>query len=80
MAIDALREVKLIRMLIVAVASSVILALEECNEELRKEAINLFKQLGSGKFDDDERYATVGLLAEILFPDANSSHNSDVAV
>jgi lambda repressor-like predicted transcriptional regulator len=52
-------------------ASPIILALEECNLELREEAINLFKQLNSGELDEGERYATLALLAEILFPNAD---------
>jgi lambda repressor-like predicted transcriptional regulator len=53
-------------------ATPIILALNECDEELRAEAIELFKQLGSGELDPEQRFATTALLAEILFP--NSDH------
>ncbi len=49
----------------------VVLALTECDEELRAEAIDLFKQLESGELDADQRTATITLLAEILFPNAD---------
>ena len=52
-------------------ASPIILALEECDPELRAEAIALFKQLSSGELDEGERYSTLALLAEILFPNAD---------
>ena len=41
----------------------------KCDDELRAEAIDLFKQLESGELDADQRTAT--LLAEILFPNAD---------
>jgi DNA-binding XRE family transcriptional regulator len=53
-------------------ASPIVLALQECDEELRAEAITLFKQLQSGQLDPDEVQATTALLAEILFP--NTDH------
>lgn len=49
-------------------ASPIVLALEGCEEELREEAILLFKQLASGELSPDEEFATTTLLAEILFP------------
>ncbi|HVS39448.1 MAG TPA: helix-turn-helix transcriptional regulator [Gemmataceae bacterium] len=52
-------------------ATPIILALLECDEELRAEAIELFKQLASGEVDAEQRYATTALLAEILFPNAD---------
>lgn len=52
-------------------ASPIVLALEECDPELREEAINLFKQLTSGELDEGERYATIAVLAEILFPNSD---------
>ncbi|MBY0521780.1 MAG: helix-turn-helix transcriptional regulator [Gemmataceae bacterium] len=52
-------------------ASPIVMALEECDEDLRKEAIILFGQLRSGKLDEHERYATTALLAEILFPNTD---------
>src|SRR5437870_13377127 len=41
------------------------------DEELRAEAIDLFKQLESGELDAEQRTATITLLAEILFPNAD---------
>jgi lambda repressor-like predicted transcriptional regulator len=52
-------------------ASPIVLALAECDEELRAEAIELFKQLNSGELDEEGRVATTTLLAEILFPNAD---------
>jgi lambda repressor-like predicted transcriptional regulator len=52
-------------------ATPIVLALCECDEDLRNEAIELFKQLNSGELDEGERYATTALLAEILFPNAD---------
>jgi DNA-binding phage protein len=54
-------------------ASPIVLALQECDEELRDEAVCLFKQLRSNDLDDHSRIATTALLAEILFP--NADHN-----
>jgi lambda repressor-like predicted transcriptional regulator len=54
-------------------AAPIILALSECDEELRAEALELFKQLESDELDAEQRFATTALLAEILFP--NSDHN-----
>ena len=52
-------------------ATPIVLALSECDEELRAEAIELFKQIASGELGDGELYATAALLAEILFPNAD---------
>jgi lambda repressor-like predicted transcriptional regulator len=52
-------------------ASPIVLALMECDQELRDEAIGLFKELASGELDEGERFATTALLAEILFPIAD---------
>jgi len=52
-------------------ASPIVLALQECDEELRAEAIELFGQLAGGELDEEARYATTVLLAEILFPNAD---------
>jgi predicted XRE-type DNA-binding protein len=52
-------------------ASPIVLALAECDAELRAEAIGLFKQLNSGELDEEQRFATTALLAEILFPNAD---------
>ena len=54
-------------------ASPIVLAFAECDEELRVEALELFKALASGKLDEEQRIATTALLAEILFP--NADHN-----
>lgn len=54
-------------------ASPIVLAMAECDEELRIEALGLFKQLASGELDEEQRFATTVLLAEILFP--NSDHH-----
>ena len=53
-------------------ASPIVLALVECDDDLRAEAIELFKQLGGGELDPEQRFATTALLAEILF--ANADH------
>ena len=52
-------------------AAPVVLALTECDEELRADAIELFKQLHDGGLDEEQRFATTALLAEILFPNAD---------
>src|SRR5688500_18337246 len=52
-------------------AAPIVLALNECDEELRAEAVDLFEQLGSGELDAEQRIATTALLAEILFPNAD---------
>lgn len=52
-------------------ASPIVLALAECDEPLRAEAIELFKQLNSGELDEEQRFATTALLADILFPRAD---------
>jgi lambda repressor-like predicted transcriptional regulator len=52
-------------------SAPIVLALAECDEELRAEAIELFKQLASGELDEGQRFATVALLTEILFPNAD---------
>src|SRR4051812_36909175 len=54
-------------------ATPIVLALAECDEELRAEAIELFQQLASGDLDEEQRFATTALLTEILFP--NSDEN-----
>lgn len=53
-------------------SAPIVLALAECEEELRTEAIELFKQLASGELDEERRFATAALLAEILFPNADA--------
>ncbi len=53
-------------------SAPIVLALAECDEELRTEAIELFKQLATGELDEEQRFATVALLAEILFPNSDT--------
>ncbi len=53
-------------------SAPIVLALHECDDELRAEAIELFKQLGSDELDKEARDSTLALLAEILFPDADN--------
>jgi predicted XRE-type DNA-binding protein len=53
-------------------ASPIVLAFAECDEELRTEALELFKSLASGALDEEQRVATTALLAEILFPNADT--------
>ena len=53
-------------------SAPIVLLLTECDEELRAEAIELFKQLATGELDEEQRFATVALLAEILFPNGDS--------
>jgi len=52
-------------------ATPIVLALSECDPELREQAMELFHQLASGKLDDSERYSTVALIADILFPESD---------
>src|ERR1700687_5147338 len=60
------------------VASPIIVALEECDQELRVGAVELFKHLAGGELDREARFATTALLAEILFPDANGHPGVDL--
>jgi lambda repressor-like predicted transcriptional regulator len=52
-------------------SSPIVLALLECDDELRAEAITLLKQLNSGDLDEKDCHATAALIAEILFPNAD---------
>jgi len=52
-------------------ASPLFAALEECDDELRAVALELFAQLASGELDPHEEASTLALLAEILFPNAD---------
>jgi DNA-binding XRE family transcriptional regulator len=52
-------------------AMPIILALKECDEELRAVAFELFEQLASGELDRHQEEATLALLAEMLFPNAD---------
>jgi predicted XRE-type DNA-binding protein len=49
-------------------ATPIVLALMECDPELRDQAVELFQQLASGELDECERFATTSLITEILFP------------
>lgn len=51
----------------------IVLALQECSAELRTEAIGLFEDLHSGELDAYQTRATLALLAEILFPNADAA-------
>lgn len=52
-------------------AAPLVLALNECDEDLRGAAIELFRQLHEDELTEYERDATTALLAEILFPNAD---------
>ena len=52
-------------------ASPIVLALMECDDDLRKEALELFGQLNSGDLDNEQAFATTALIADILFPNAD---------
>jgi len=52
-------------------SAPVVLALQECDSELRAEALLLFNQLASNELDKEQELATCALLAEILFPNAD---------
>lgn len=54
-------------------ASPLVLALMECDNELRSVALELFEQLASGELDKHEEQSTCALLAEILFPNADAT-------
>lgn len=54
-------------------SAPIVLALAECEDELRAEAMQLFEQLASGALDEEQRFATTALLAEILFPNADAN-------
>ncbi len=66
-------KVPVLEMSALQAASPIVLALAECDDELRNEAVELFKQLSSGELTSEEIFATTTLLAEILFP--NADHN-----
>jgi lambda repressor-like predicted transcriptional regulator len=51
-------------------ASQIVLALQECEPELREGALELFSQL-QGDLDPESAQATTALIAEILFPNAD---------
>lgn len=52
-------------------AAPIVCALAECDEALRVDALELFKQLVSDDLDHEQRLATTALLAEILFPNCD---------
>jgi lambda repressor-like predicted transcriptional regulator len=59
-------------------ATPIVLALMECDAVLRDQAIELFQQLASGQLDESERFATINLIAEILFPETDSDGLSGI--
>jgi len=61
-----------LEMFALTAAAPIILALNECSPELREEAIGLFQDLQSGELDKHQTNATHALLAEILYPNADS--------
>ena len=61
-------------------AAPVILALEECDAELRTEAIELFKQLEREELEEEQRFATLALLSEMLFSDLDEKELPGVDV
>lgn len=54
-------------------ASPVFTALQECDDELRAVALELFAQLASGELDQNEEASTLNLLAEILYLSAEQT-------
>jgi predicted XRE-type DNA-binding protein len=48
-------------------------ALQQCEEELRTQAVELLEQLASGQLDESERFATVALIADLLFPESGDA-------
>jgi lambda repressor-like predicted transcriptional regulator len=54
-------------------ATPIVRALAECDDELRAEAFELFKQLEQNDLDPEQQTATLALLAEILFPNGDAS-------
>lgn len=57
-------------------AMPIILALKECDDELRAVAFELFEQLASGELDRHQEEATLALLAEMLYPNADPKTGS----
>ncbi len=55
-----------------SLAATYVLALKECDPELRDAAYELFEQLNSGELDQYQTLATTGLIADILFPTADA--------
>ena len=54
-------------------ASPIVLAFLECDDELRAVALELLGHLSSGELDKHDEQSTCALLAEILFPNADST-------
>ena len=52
-------------------AASAVLAINECNEELRSAALELMVQLVSNRLDESEERSICSLLSEILFPNTD---------
>ena len=55
-----------------SLAATYVLALKECDPELRDAAYELFEQLNSGELDQGQTLATTALIAEILFPNSDT--------
>ncbi len=55
-----------------SLAATYVLALKECDLELRDIAYELFEQLTSGELDQGQTLATTALIAEILFPNSDT--------
>lgn len=55
-----------------SLAATYVLALKECNPELRDVAYELFEQLSSGELDQGQTIATAALIADILFPSTDA--------
>ena len=55
-----------------SLAATYVLALKECDPELRDAAYELFEQLNSGELDQYQTLATTALIAEILFPNSDT--------
>lgn len=54
-------------------ASPIVLAIKECDPELREEVMTLFAQLHEGGLDEEQTFSTCALIAEILFPNADEN-------
>lgn len=61
-----------LKVALVESGAPLVLALAECDAELRDEALKLFKHLYKGNLDAEDRFATIALISEILFPNSNT--------
>jgi lambda repressor-like predicted transcriptional regulator len=60
-----------LKMAVLKQAAQINIALLECSDALRAEAVTLMKQLCDPDLDEHERYSTAMLISEILFPDTD---------